>query len=74
MKELYCYKIGVETLDAFGLPLEHIEYEKTNDIIMALFYYNGYTIEKHKTAKYLIAENWDGEQVVLKSEGYKYGK
>lgn len=74
MKDLYCYKIGIELLDNFELPLEHIEYEETNDIIMALFYYNGYAIEEHKTAKYLIAENWDGEQVVLKSEGYKYGK
>ena len=74
MKDLYCYKIGVETLDAFGLPLEHIEYEKTNDIILALFYYGSFDIEKGKTAKYLIAENWDGEQVVLKSEGYEYGK
>ena len=74
MKDLYCYKIGVELLDNFGLPLEHIEYEKTNNIYTALAYYNGYTIEKNITAKYLIAENWDGEQVVLESEGYKYEK
>lgn len=74
MKDLYCYKVGIETLDNFGLPLEHEEYEEVNDIILALFYYDSFDIEKGKTAKYLIAENWDGEQVVLKSEGYKYGK
>lgn len=74
MKDLYCYRVGVETLDDFGLPLEHAEYEEVNDIIMALFYYDSFDVEKDRTAKYLIAENWDGEQVVLKSEGYKYGK
>ena len=74
MKELNYYQVGVELLDEFGLPVEHIEHELTNDIYTALAYYDGYTIEKNKTAKYLLAENWDGEQVVLMSKGYKYNK
>lgn len=74
MKDINCYKIGVELLDEFGLPLEHTEYEETNNIYVALMYYTTFNIEKNITAKYLIAENWDGEQVILFSEGYKYGK
>ena len=72
MKKVNTYQVGIEQLDEFGLPIEHIEYWEEYDLKVALFRYEAIEIEKNKTAKYLIAENWDGEQVILFSEGYKY--
>ena len=74
METVNTYKLGIEALDEFNLPIKHMEYEETFDIYTALSIYTSWNIEKDKTAKYLLAEGWDGHQIVLKQEGYKYGK
>ena len=72
MKEVKTYNIGIEKLDEFELPIEHIDYWEEYDLHIALARYESIEIERHKTAKYLIAQNWGDEEVILFSEGYKY--
>ena len=86
MNEVIKYRVGIERLDHDGLPLEHIDYwdeevyrqDTTTALEIALFRYKSLEIQKDYSAKYLMAfyENEDGDEVevLMNSEGYKYGK
>ena len=71
MKEVKTYNIGIERLDKDGRPVEHIDYWEEYDLQTALAIYDNIEIEKGKSAKYLIAQNWEDEEVILLSTGYK---
>ena len=79
MKELKMYRVGLEQLDEYGTPVEHIDLweeipysqKDTTALRMAINRYEMLEITKN-TAKYLMAVNENGDEMILQSEGYKY--
>ena len=64
------YRLGVELLDKNKRPVEHIEYDEENDLYVATDIYKSWCLSKN-TAKYLIAVCENGNEILIKSSGYK---
>ena len=64
------YRLGVELLDKNKRPIEHISYEEEIDFYNATDIYKSWYLSKN-TAKYLIAVCENGNEILIKSSGYK---
>ena len=73
MDKKHFYRLGVELLDRHKRPLEHAEYETTDDIDQALDLYDKWTIDE-TMGKYLILVTENGQEVEIKSDGYEVEK
>ena len=81
MEEMKLYRVGLEQLDDYGTPVEHIDLweeipnsqEDTTALRMAINRYELLNIT-NRTAKYLMAVDENGDEMILQSEGYKYEK